>query len=906
MYQSVYYDRKKKIIHLWDDKKGYIQETFSKYAYAFRDSQTPTEYRSIFGNYVEKYYPENYGHKTDFPDYESDVSPLTRYLIDTYLEEEYLSENFNVLFYDIETEVKERKIDVVNTPNKITSIAVHYSLTNKRKVYILVDNKNDISDLSINIEYKFFENERDLLVDFLEDYQQQEPKALSGWNNSAFDNPYLYNRIKNTMSDIWANKLSPINKVSFDEESGLLSIAGVVSFDYMFLYEKYQQEKKSSYSLENVCQEELGRGKIIYSGNIDDFRKNDLKGFIEYNINDVDLVLDLDKKLNYIEVSRLICHMCRAPYEYITHPSKYIESAILTFLRKKNIISNNIQRPNKLQVKYDVEEDSTKLHTTNEIDNKIPTIGTIKVWVSKSKFYELDYDGYSSTTFNLTEPLSKHIPQFSDITISYAGGYVKQPIPGLYEYLMSIDATSLYPSIIRSLLICSENKVGKILNWKGNTLTNYLLNENKYTFTQDNNFDYLDKDLILHLEQANKEIVNLTKDDFIRVVKSNNLMIASNGVLYKDNGISSIPNILTEWFNLRLHYKSKLKSANTKEEESYYDNRQYVIKILLNSVYGVLGMPGFRYYDIDNAEATTLTGQEANKYIGKMIKNYYLKNYNISTDPVIYGDTDSLYIQLPNASIGNVNEDELIKKADYICDIANRGFNMFAIHSLNTKKNYLEFKREKVCKRAFMLAKKRYGLYVIDNEGKRVNKISVTGLDIKKSSYPKYFIKTLSEILNSILIDNNHSLTNKIIMDSYNNLKNVNVLDLCKTSSVKDLNNYIKKSNGVRMAKGVPAHGKAVIRYNFLLEHYKCESKYGEITSVEKVKWCYLLKNSFGFDNIALKDGELPNNILQFVTSYIDREKMFNNELKTKIDVFYNVLNWKYPNPNEKKVSKFF
>jgi DNA polymerase elongation subunit (family B) len=910
MYQAIYYERKKNLIHLWDDKEGYLTESFEKYAYAFRDSKEPTEYKSIFGNYVKKYYPEKYGSNQENSsiDYESDVNPTTRYLIDNYLQDEYVSKDFNTLFYDIETETKFRKIDTLNTPNIITSIAVHYSLTNKRKVYILNDTNstNVNTNLSLNIEYAFFNEEKSMLIDFIKDYQEQQPKALSGWNITGFDNPYLYNRIQKILSTQWANKLSPIGLVSIDEISNEVNFAGVVTFDYMVLYEKFQQEKKSSYSLENISQEELGKGKIKYNGSLDDFRKNDLQGFIEYNINDVDLVLELDKKLNYIELSRLICHMCRTPYETITFPSRYIEGAILTYLRKQNIIANNTQRFSKMKLKFHTEVNSTKIQIGLDIDKRLPTKGKIKVWTSKTSFHELSYTNFSNNTFYLEEKLDLYLPKDSDVSVSFAGGYVKEPIPGLYEWLMSIDATSLYPSIIRTLKICSENKVGKILNWKENTLTNYLLNDNTYAFTEENNFNYLDDNLTLIFEDSNKKTTNITKEKFVNLVKNNNLMISSNGILYKDNGISSIPNILTEWFNLRLEYKKKAKTAKTPEEETYYDNRQYSVKILLNSVYGVLGMPGFRFYDLDNAEATTLTGQEGNKYIGKLIKTYYKKRFNDETDPVIYGDTDSLYIQLNKNLVNTLSEDELVQSADLLCDVANKGFDLFSKHSLNAKTSYLEFKREKVCKRAFMLAKKRYGLLVVDNEGKRVNKITVIGLDIKKSSYPKYFIKTLSEILNSILINNDVKITNEIIIKAYNNLNKVEILDLCNTSSVKDLEDYKKRTNGIKFEKGIPVHGKAALRYNFLLEYYKSDTKYGEINASEKIKWCYLLKNSFGFDSMAIKNDIVPNNIIEFITSYIDRKKMFNNGLKTKIDSFYEALGWNYPNINEKKTSKFF
>jgi len=448
-------------------------------------------------------------------------------------------------------------------------------------------------------------------------------------------------------------------------------------------------------------------------------------------------------------------------------------------------------------------------------------------------------------------------------------------------------------------------KVG--VNWREYNLTTYLLNDNKISFsTNENNFDYLNENSNFVFENLDKSNVSFTKQEFVKFIKKNDLSIASNGVMYAKDRVNVIPNILTEWFNLRLLYKKNAKESKDNTEYEYFDNRQQVIKILLNTVYGVLGMTGFRFYDLDNAEAITLTGQDIIKYTSKLISNYYKKEFNITVDPVLYGDTDSAYIQIPEEIYKNKTIDEIIEYADFICDGANKGLEKFAKFGLGTSDSVLEFKREKVCKTALLLAKKRYGLNVVDNEGKRVNKISVTGIDIKRSSYPKFFVKSLSSVLESILLDNDEDKTNIIVLKAEKDMNVCNVIDLCKTTSIKGIDKYEKLSTNFTFRKGVPPHGKAAIRYNRLLDHYKCETKYLPITSSDKIKWCYLRQNPLGLPSIALKNENVPDVILDFVSTYIDRKKMYERELKSKIQNFYSVLKWKYPSNSSIKSKEFF
>jgi DNA polymerase elongation subunit (family B) len=321
MYKSIYYDKRENVIHIWDDIDGYKKESFDLYSYGYKVVKSDTVIKSLYGENVKKIYPHRYGRNIVENEelYESDVNHEVRYIIDNY-KSETPSTNVNVLFYDIETEMVDKKIDVINTPNCITSIAVYYSETKYECVYIL---KNDIN-LIINNSNKnvlFFDTEKELLLKFLDDYELNQPQIITGWNIDNFDNPYLYSRIKNILGRLTASRLSPINIVKMSNDN-LLSIAGVSSLDYMWLYQKYESKKHSSYSLDNISKIELGSGKINYSGNLDDLYKNDINKFIEYNLNDIKLVIEMDKKLNYIELTRMVCHLCRVPYDSIKYSSR--------------------------------------------------------------------------------------------------------------------------------------------------------------------------------------------------------------------------------------------------------------------------------------------------------------------------------------------------------------------------------------------------------------------------------------------------------------------------------------------------------------------------------------------------------------------------------------------------------
>jgi DNA polymerase elongation subunit (family B) len=264
----------------------------------------------------------------------------------------------------------------------------------------------------------------------------------------------------------------------------------------------------------------------------------------------------------------------------------------------------------------------------------------------------------------------------------FEGAYVKDPIPGLYDWVYSADVTSLYPSVIMSLNISPETKYGKIEAWDTEKFANGEF-----------------RDVVIDGK-------HVTAEEFKALVADHKLGISSNGVLYRQDKVGLVPAVLDRWFTERVEYRklaAQFKEQGDKVKESFYDRRQLRQKIFLNSVYGTLGLPIFRFYDRDNAEATTLSGQHIIKMTEKYVNMFYTdrfaaKGKPVHKDFVIYIDTDSVYMsawplmQLEGRSI-DINDENI----QYVIDLSgevSKGINEFyeyAVPSMfNLKKHRIK------------------------------------------------------------------------------------------------------------------------------------------------------------------------------------------------------------------------
>lgn len=850
MYQNIFVDKKEWTVHLWDDVHGYTQFPYPRYAYIRKPKG---QFKSLYGDELEKVYSYD---ERDPNLFESDVSPEMRVLIDAYEDSDDPSKGHRVVVIDIETSTEGGFPDITQGDKTITAIALYDQAGNAYYCYVLdADGKVPCSHVG-NTIIESFRSEENLLTTFLNKWDELRPTIVTGWNTNSFDLPYIFNRIRAVLGKAAGYRLSPIGTAYQNKFNKRMTIAGISCLDYLDLYKKFLGVQKPSYALVNVAKdEELKQQKITYKGNLMDLYKTDIHRFVEYNLADVKVVVELDKKYDFINLAQAVCHKGHVPYEWFQMSSRWIDGAILMYLRRHGQVA-----PNK------------------------PVGG-------REEYEEMQEAGEDGFT----------------------GAFVKEPVPGLYDWIYSADITSLYPSTIMSLNISPETKVGKIEGW------------DRAAYDRGE----------MHVVKVGDQSYDLA--DFKKMIDNYAFSLSSNGVLYRQDKPGVVPTILDTWFKERVEYRElakKFSDSGDKEKEGFYNRRQLRQKIFLNSVYGVLGLPIFRFYDRDNAEATTISGQTIIRNAETLVNDMYVKKYAAkgvnppTIDFVKYIDTDSLYVSAQPLADLDGNVTDMTKfTCDLVTEVANyinkfysymvpRIFNVAPAH------NRIVIVPDVVAKKALWVAKKRYAMLKVydmekgkpvkDKDG-REGKLEVKGIDTVRSSFPKAFQKFAGYVLDSVLRGVGRDVLDEKIMLFEEEIGSHSIIDLSKTSSVKfisrsGLDNYNPKGRKpFQFVKKTPAGVKAALAYNDFLKVWGLEKQIEAITTGSKVKWIYLLPNDFCVEQIAMKaDDTDPDKIIEFIAEHADRKGMYDSELHSKLAEIYSCVGWKYPNRGSQLASKIF
>ena len=828
MYQNIYYDNKKQRVHIWDDKKGYYCIPYKRYAYVKNRVGTHV---SLYGDKLKKVFKFD----SDTPNlFESDVPPETRVLVDQYVDSEELSDNHKIMIIDIEVEVTKGFPNPIEADNCITSIAVYNSDDDTYYAFVLDEKKKLTLQSKDNVVIESFENEYSLLQRFFVKYLEFKPTIITGWNIDTFDMPYLYNRACKIVGSNIADMLSPIQKVQWNKHRKRYMFGGVSCLDYFSLYKLFTYTQLSSYRLDAVAEYELGENKIEYSGTLNDLYENDINKFVEYNIHDVRLVKKMHDKLDFIDMARGVCHVGHVPYEDIYFSSRYLEGAILVYLKNLGVVA-----PNK-------------------------------------------------------PPKPKKEGKFT-------GAYVQSPQRGKHDWVFDLDITSMYPSVIMSLNISPETKIGKLAGWNAEE----FLKGTPKTYT---------------LESNGKEKGKLTEIELKDFFDKNKVSVSSNGVLYRSDKQGLIPALLAKWFDTRVEYRKLMKKFGDEgdnDKYTYFKSRQLIQKVILNFLYGVLGLPVFRFYDLDNAEATTLTGQELIKFTKKMGNYFYNKQLGDDRDYCIYIDTDSVFYsalpliekRFPNTPFTETRMSKVILDvADEMQNFLNSSYDYFAKEFLNVNEHRFEIKQELIAKSGLFIVKKRYGLKIINDNGVKVNKLHVKGLDLVRSNFPKAMGELLKSVLEDILATVPKDKIDERIINFKESMKLMDFDRIAIPTGVKNLKKYSNGKAGkfTNFAKGSPAHVKASLVYNDLIDYFGLSRKYEQITSSEKIKWVYLRQNELGLESCGYKGYEDPPQIIEFIKKYIDYKKMYTQMLKKKIMMFYETLKWDEPVNKNTSIERFF
>ena len=862
MYQALYFDKEEKQYYLRDDRWDGFKTV--KYWPTYFEPDEDGEYETLEGTKVTPV--KRMDDWKDNKYFEKDVDKITRFLVDHYYETDDTPKSHNIIYLDIECVVAGALTEenIKDPKGEITAVALYDH--NSKKYYCLVLDKvkkmsKAESEDKIIMPYS---SEKELLNGFLDKWYELDPTIITGWNSGFFDIPYLYYRIKKVLGESLANTLSPIGKIKFTPHfpEQPVNLAGISHLDYMLLFKKYIMKQEPSYRLGDIGKKYAKLEKIEYQGSLDKLFAEDVDKFIEYNLRDVEIIVELENRMKFIELTITIGHLCHTEYEAIYFSTMLNEGAILTYLKRKGIIS-----PNK------------------------------------------------PTTYN---------PALRTLEEEYAGGYLKDPVPGLYEWVIDLDFTSLYPSIIRSLNMGIETLVGRIVN-KDKYDNQWSLQELKS----------MNPDQIVYIEKVkkNRTLVRseISVKDIIDIIETNDLIVSAPGVLFRKDKSSIVCEILSDWFAKRQEYKKLMKKAYKVDNDpvmgAFYDRRQHAYKIKLNDVYGVFAINSWRYTDGNKfiSKAITLTGQRLlqesiknmNIYLNKELGNETPKDY------IITSDTDSLFIQCKDLLIARHPDTDFNDREDVINKIlvianelqamANKFIGDFARSAFNLGDNsihYFELKQEVVLDRGYFAGKRRYAQHIVNKEGVPVDELDVKGLDLMKSNFPPLFRQFGEHIINEIMFGKPKEDMDKQILSFRTELRTIDWKKILKPTGLKKMKEYIAappRAGEIFTKLGLkcPINTKAAIYTSDILKFRGLDKKYPTPQVGDKIYIVYLKDNPYRIDVLALNGYNDAPELLEFAEKYIDRDGLFDSVLKNKLESLYSDLGWGAVVLNQ-NINKFF
>lgn len=900
MYKNIFFDYNTNLIHRWDDISGYSKENFIHSAY--RKTFENTEYKSIFGDVLEKVnFNTKYLNPEEF--LESDVKPEHRFLIDHYGDSEEISRDIKITSLDIEVELDRKNpkssLNISESPNKILAIGIYNFWDNSGKVFLLDESKR-FKNIH-NLEVVKFTSEKKLLTEFLRFWYNLKPEIVTGWNTDGYDFPYLYNRIGRLFDEVDSQKknfLSPIGICRYSPKNKSLKMAGISSLDYMKLYKKFTMKTRSSYKLDNISKIELKEQKVQFKGSLQDLYENDIDQYVKYNYVDNELIYKLDTKLGYIEKARGLAHMAHIPYEDVISSVATTEGLFLSETKKLNLVC-----PSKPSTIKRFKENS---------DNLV--------------------NGYTVIGMDDND-------DDESVKSKIVGAFVKPASKGLYKYTYDEDLASLYPLIAVTLNISPETKFAKIDNyitvWTENDKTRYKINHEIFKPNEIVPNPDREIDIVVTSDVLRKKWRIRTIGALYNFCEKYNLTISANGIFYKKDKMGIIPRIIDHIFEKRVEYK-KLRDIALVNGDMvkyrYYDNSQWRMKIVINTIYGVLCNEFFRFYDKDNAQSITLTGQYVTKTgmdtvyrlhrkMRETIKFFISERMEkLFKDPIVAGDTDSIIMTAEPILCYKFGENWEKKSSDDLLEETlriskkmsskiNERMDIFGKYWLNSNDSRLRFKEEWVASTGFYSGvKKRYANRIMIKEGVRLSQpeTDIKGLDIVRSDFPESCKEFMTELLDRIL-DEKHSGIDKFVLSFYDELTEKAKHDykiISKTSSVNTMNDYIVDKYD--FGKGTPVQVKSALNYNKYLNLNELNGSFREIVQGEKIQWVYLKKNIFNFDSIAIPQNEyIPPLLEEFISENLDINKTIKALIETKLESYYYAMDWTIPS-QEKTILDFF
>ena len=868
-YVDAYFDREKDQIWVVERHNGKRQYTDYPARYVFYYDDPKGKHRSIYDTPVSRvstklnkdFQKELAMHKGK-QIYEADVNPIFRCLEENYLDRE--APNMHVAFFDIEVDFDPaRGFSKPADPfMPITSITLYLQWSEQLvtiavppKTLTLEEAQDSVKDFDNTY---IVETEAQLLETFLGVIEDAD--VLSGWNSEGYDIPYVINRIQKVLSKDDTRKLClwkqlPKKRVfeRFGREQETYDLVGRVHLDSLELYRKYTYEERHSYRLDAIGEHELGQKKTVYEGSLDQLYNQDFRTFVEYNRQDVNLIDKLDRKLKFIALTNELAHANTVLLQTTLGAVAVTEQAIINEAHRRGV-----QVPNR--------------------------------------------------------------PKRDSDSTTAAGAYVAFPKKGLHDWIGSMDINSLYPSVIRALNMAPECVMGQL---RPSHTDEYIeeqmtLQKKSFAGAWENHFGSLEydavmeqrKDISIHVDwEDGKSEVMSGAEVYKMVFDSNNpMMLSANGTIFTSEFEGVIPGLLARWYKERKEMQSmlkKAKEANNNAEIEFWDKRQLVKKINLNSLYGAILNPGCRFFDKRIGQSTTLSGRQISKHMAAKINEVITGEYNHVGKAIIYGDTDSAYFSAYEVLKKEINDgsipwtkESVIKLYDQVCEEVNGSFKKFmaeAFHCLKSRAEVIQAGRESVAETGLFITKKRYAILIYDLEGYRQDvedkpgKIKAMGLDLKRSDTPVFIQDFLNELLLMVLTKKTEAEVLDRISQFRNEFKQRPGWEKGSPRRANNIQEYAKKE--ARLGKAnMPGHVRASLNWNNLKKMHS--DKYSmEIHDGMKVIVCKLKKNPLEYTSVAYPTDEMHIPVW-FKELPFDNDAMESTLIDNKLGNLLGVLGW--------------
>jgi DNA polymerase elongation subunit (family B) len=478
-----------------------------------------------------------------------------------------------------------------------------------------------------------------------------------------------------------------------------------------------------------------------------------------------------------------------------------------------------------------------------------------------------------------------------------AGAYVATPKKGLHEWIGSIDINSLYPSVIRALNMAPETIVGQVRQ----TITEQYMDEKGLELAKakprykegdppvegpvlwEGLFGSLEYTAILNQERGTmlwidyedgREAEMSAAQIWKMIYDSNNQFILSaNGTIFRYDQEGVIPGLLSKWYSDRKVMQAKLRESTTKKDIDYWDKRQLVRKILLNSAYGALLNEHCRFYDKRIGQSVTLTGRSVTKHMSAYVNEIMTGVYDHTGDSMIYGDTDSCYFSAWPMLKDDLPQDMTLedKKQTFIdlyenmaeqCNVSFPGFMENAFHCPRNKGSIIKGGREVCGDRGLFITKKRYAINIYDAENKRTDmhgamKVKAMGLDLKRADTPKYVQNFLSVVLEMVLAGKGREDVIEKVKEFKHILGEQDSWTKGSPKGVNKLTSYTQLEKKSKTGRAnMPGHVRAAMNWN-TLKRVHGDNYSMEIMDGFKVVVCKLKTNALGYTSIAYPTDQL-------------------------------------------------